>query len=293
MEVNPITPAGRPFELNCSTLLPGMANLRRAIFIYSLVLSPTAFTACGDHGNNGCIPVEHHRAATTRGLAVSGDNVPVLLFDGTGTSPCDVVAIETILENNQINYSTTSSSQLNEISELQIRKYRLLIVPGGNFIDMGNSLTSHTAANIRNAVHNGLNYFGICAGGLLAGNSSYYNGFNLTSNVRFSFYSGESRGITKAAVLITVAGGSTLDQYWEDGPQFTGWGSVIGKYPDGTPAIVEGTFGSGWIILSGIHAEAPEDWRRRLNFTSPASADNAYAATLIRAALNRVSLLHF
>ena len=85
----------------------------------------------------------------------------------------------------------------------------------------------------------------------------------------------------------------TLDQYWEDGPQFTGWGAVVGKYPDGTPAIVEGTFGSGWVILTGIHPEAPAGWRRGMTFITPVSVDNAYAGTLIHAALNRASLSHY
>ncbi|MBO0721013.1 MAG: hypothetical protein J2P41_09330, partial [Blastocatellia bacterium] len=47
------------------------------------------------------------------------------------------------------------------------------------------------------------------------------------------------------------------------------------------------------VILSGIHPEAPESWRRGLSFTTPASVENAYAATLIRAALNRVRLEHY
>ena len=177
------------------------------------------------------------------------------------------------------------------MGESQIRGYRLLIVPGGNFIDIGNGLTSSTTANIRNAVQSGLNYLGICAGGFFAGNSGY-NGLNLTSGVRFGFYSAEDRGIRKAAVPIAGAGAPTLDQYWEDGPQFTGWGAVVGKYPDGTPAIVEGTFGSGWVILSGVHPEAPKDWRRGMTFNTPVSVDNAYAGTLIHAALNRTSLSH-
>jgi glutamine amidotransferase-like uncharacterized protein len=178
------------------------------------------------------------------------------------------------------------------MGESQIRGYRLLIVPGGNFIDIGNSLTSSTTANIRNAVQNGLNYLGICAGGFFAGNSGY-NGLNLTSGVRFGFYAAESRGIRKAAVAIFAAGAPALDQYWEDGPQFTGWGAVVGKYPDGTPALVEGTFGSGWVILTGVHPEAPASWRRGMTFTTPASVDNAYAGTLIHAALNRSSLAHY
>ena len=221
----------------------------------------------------------------------AAETAPILLFNGTGTSPNDVAAVETILNSNRLPYSTANSSQLGRMGESQIRRYRLLIVPGGNFIHIGTNLTSSATANIRNAVQNGLNYLGLCAGGFFAGNTGY-NSLNLASGVRFGFYSAESRGIRKAAVAIAGAGTPTLDQYWEDGPEFTGWGAVIGKYPDGTPAIVEGSFGSGWVILSGVHPEAPANWRRGMTFHTPAGVDHAYAGTLIRAALNRTSLLH-
>ena len=102
-----------------------------------------------------------------------------------------------------------------------------------------------------------------------------------------------ARGIRKAPVAITAAGGQTFDQYWEDGPQLTGWGAVVGKYPDETPAIVEGTFGNGWIVLTGVHPEAPASWRGGMDFRTPVNIDNAYAATLIRAALNRELLPHY
>lgn len=187
-----------------------------------------------------------------------------------------------------------TSSQLNRMDQSQIRQYRLLLVPGGNFVEIGKSLTPGATANLRNAVQNGLNYLGICGGGFLAGKyDPPYNGLNLTSGVRFGFYAAESRGIRKAAVPIAVAGAPTLDQYWEDGPQFTGWGAVVGKYPDGTPAIVEGSFGSGWVVLSGVHPEAPASWRRGMAFNTPAGVDHAYAGTLIHAALNRISLSHY
>jgi len=177
------------------------------------------------------------------------------------------------------------------MSESQLRAYRLLLVPGGNFVEIGNGLTSSATAHLRNAIQHGLNYFGVCGGAFFGGNSPY-NGLNLTSGVRFGFYAAEARGTRRAAVPIAVAGAPTLEHYWEDGPQLTGWGDVIGKYPDGTPAIVEGTFGDGWVLLSGIHPEAPESWRRGLTFTTPASVDNAYAATLIDAAVNRKRLAH-
>jgi glutamine amidotransferase-like uncharacterized protein len=247
----------------------GLDTLSRILIIAFLVLISTAFTTCG-----------------VRGGSALGGIAPILLFNGTGTSPGDVAALETILNDNHLNYSTVNSSQLNQIGESQIRGHRLLIVPGGNFIHIGNSLSSSTTGNIRNAVESGLNYLGICAGGFFAGNSPY-NGLNLTAGVRFRFYAAEDRGVRKAAVTIAAAGAPTLDQYWEDGPQFTGWGTVVGKYPDGTPAIVEGTFGSGWVILTGVHPEAPAVWRRGMTFSTPVSVDHAYAGTLIRAALNR------
>jgi glutamine amidotransferase-like uncharacterized protein len=250
----------------------------RVLMLASLVAIATALTACGIVGGAGNIP--------------ASGTAPILLFNGTGASPGDVTAIETILSRNHLNFSTANSARLNQMSESEIRAYRLLIIPGGNFVDIGNSFTSATTTNIRSAVRNGLNYLGICAGAFFAGNSPY-NGLNITSGIRFGFYSAENRGIRKAAVPIALAAGRTLDQYWEDGPQLTGWGVVIGKYPDGTPAIVQGTFGSGWVILSGVHPEAPAGWRRGMTFTTAASVDNAYAATLIQAALNRTSLAHY
>jgi glutamine amidotransferase-like uncharacterized protein len=178
------------------------------------------------------------------------------------------------------------------MSESQLKAYRLLIIPGGNFEHIGNGLAPTTTANIRNAVREGMNYLGICAGAFFAGDSPY-NGLNLTSGVRFPFYALEAQGIRKAAVKISVAGSPALVHYWEDGPRLTGWGKVVAKYPDETPAVVQGNVGNGWMILVGVHPEAPESWRRGMHFTTPASENNAYAVTLISAALNRTQLEHY
>ena len=216
----------------------------------------------------------------------------VLLFDGTGTSSGDVAAVETILRGAHLSYATASSRQLGAMSEGQLRAYRLLIVPGGNFERMGNSITPAAVANVRNAVHDGLNYLGICAGAFFAGNSPY-NGLNLTSGVRFPFYAAEARGIRKAAVDIAIAGSPPIEQYWEDGPQLTGWGDVVATYPDGTPAVAQGKFGSGSVLLLGTHPEAPDEWHRGLGFKSGGAASRAYAATIVGAALNATALRHY
>ena len=174
----------------------------------------------------------------------------------------------------------------------QLQAYRLLIVPGGNFEEMGNSLTPVAVSNVRDAVHGGLNYLGICAGAFFAGNSPY-NGINLTSGVRFPFYAAEARGIRKTPVDIAIAGSPPLEQYWEDGPQLAGWGDVVARFPDGTPAVAQGKFGAGAILLLGTHPEAPDSWHRGLGFKNDGETSRAYAATLVRAALDATPLQHY
>ena len=58
----------------------------------------------------------------------------------------------------------------------------------------------------------------------------------------------EGGKVRKAAVPIACGNGPVLEQYWEDGPQFTGWGTAVCTYPDGNPAIVEGASGKGWVV---------------------------------------------
>jgi hypothetical protein len=270
------------------------AGKDRVLIGLSLVLISWAFTGCGvrndESGTSATGTNTSKEAASTP--PKSGDAADVLLFSGAGASPSDVKAFETILQDQHVNYTKVNSSQLNGMSESRMRGYHLLIIPGDNFIDIGNGVTPVATANIRNAVQNGLNYLGVCAGAFFAGNFPT-NGLNLTSGVKFGFYAAEDRGFRKAAVPIAVAGGRALEHYWEDGPQLSGWGAVVGKYPDGTPAVVQGTCGSSCVILSGVHPEAPANWRRGMAFTTPVSVDTAYAWTLIQAALKREPLPHF
>ncbi|HEY3835618.1 MAG TPA: BPL-N domain-containing protein [Bryobacteraceae bacterium] len=253
-----------------------MGNARIAVKWAVALLISTALTSC----------------RAMREKVPAHAEAPILLFAGAGTSRGDVAAIRQILAGEQLSYLAVDSAQLNEISESQLREYRLVLVPGGNFEVIGRRLTAGTTAKIRSAIYDGTNYLGVCAGAFFAGNSPY-NGLNLTGGPRFGFYAAEARGIRKAAVAITSAGGQIHDQYWEDGPQLTGWGAVVDRYPDGTPATAEGKFGAGWVILTGFHPEAPESWRRRMDFKTPAAINHAYAATVIRAALNREPLPHF
>lgn len=218
--------------------------------------------------------------------------VSILLYNGIGTSPNDVAAVSKILSDNHFDFVTINSDELNGSDPAALSRYKLLIIPGGNFIEMRKSITRNTAANIQKAVHGGLNYLGICAGGFMAGNTGY-NSFNIAGSKPFKFYTVINSGIRKMAVTVTNADGSVIQLYWEDGPQFTGWGNVISKYPDGTAATVQGRSGRGNVILTGIHAEAPESWRKEFNFSTPIEKSRKYAVALITAALKGNAMAYF
>jgi len=217
---------------------------------------------------------------------------PILLYAGRGTSPGDVDAFERLLGAHRLRFSIADSAQLDAMPPETLRAFRLVIVPGGNFEAMGHGLAMSTAAKLRAAVHGGVSYLGVCAGAFIAGDSPY-NGFNLTNGRRFGFYSLEADGLHKAAVAIRTADGAIMEHYWEDGPQLDGWGAVVAKYPDGTAAVVQGRASNGWIVLAGVHPEAPESWRDGVAFRTPARDSNAYAITLIESALERKPLPTF
>ena len=217
---------------------------------------------------------------------------PIILFNGTGTSSNDVKAIQNILYSIHMDFALVNSTQLNELDTSRLRKCKLIIIPGGNFIDIGKNLTEETSTKIQKAVHQGLNYLGICAGGFLAGNTQN-NSFNIAKDVQFRFYSAEDKGIRKAAVAIVNADGVTIEHYWEDGPQFSGWGDIVSKYPDGTPATVQGSYGLGFVVLTGVHPEAPENWRKEFYFTTSIEYSHKYAVMLIKAAMGKKPLSHF
>ena len=222
----------------------------------------------------------------------SHEHPAILLFKGVGASSGSVEAWQDVLVHMNQKFHAVDSEALNAMSASKLRRYRLLIFPGGNFEALGNSLTPATTEHIRSAVRAGTNYLGICAGAFFAGDSPF-NGLNLAGGARFSFYSLEHRGVRKAAIEIAFPKPETFEHYWEDGPELSGWGEVVAKYPDGTPAVAQGKAGQGWMLLTGFHPEASERWRGGMDFHTPVEVNRAYAAVLVDSALNGKALPHF
>ena len=272
-----------PSQLSAGGSLRATGTVFRWFALILSVFIPMILAGCGGAS----------RPAAALATIPFGDGPRVLLFVGTGTSAGDVAALKSILDDLKIEYATADSSQLNAMSEVDLMSHHLLIVPGGNSIEIGGSLTPNATAMIRDAVQrNGLHYLGICAGAFFGG-ASVYNGVDLTSGVGFDFFADEFRSIHKEAVNISFPDNHVLNVYWEDGPQLSGWGQVVAKYPDSTPAITEGQAGAGFVMFTGVHLEAPAEWRQGLPFTTPMEADVAYAKIVIQSALSGTALPHF
>jgi glutamine amidotransferase-like uncharacterized protein len=260
------------------------------LFVTATLIALITATGCGTPGLTG---VSSQQATSLQAGMTPGSSPSVLLFNGTGTSASDVLAVEAVLATLSLNYETADTSQLEAKSESELAGYKLLIVPGGNSITIGDNLSKTATTNIHDAVvDDGLHYLGICAGAYFGGYSEY-NGLNLTSGVWFNVYTNDGDGTGKAAVELSFPNDSQMDMYWQDGPQLDGWGDIVSKYPNGTSSMVEGSSGKGWVVLSGVHPEAPASWRIGMKFTTSLSADLAYAGTLVTAALNGTSLSHY
>lgn len=251
-----------------------------------------------------------------------------LLFVGTGTSAPDYLAEERELDAMGLRYDTASASgeisatvELNSMTQAQLNAYQLFIVPGGNDGEIvgswhGSGYSHDTRQMIQEAVLQGaVSYLGICAGSFVAGDprvnlmgivplplSRDGNYFDLYSQY---YVDGEDPNANTMVELSLPAGsqfGSPMDTFWFDGPQLAGFGSVIAQYPDGTPAVADGyvtnSGNNGFLVLSGLHPEAPVTWFESPPYDltlsgNPIQTDFSFAASLINAALTKTPLPHF
>ena len=140
-----------------------VARSRHLILLIALLLASLAFIGCGSQSGQ---PAQEPPPLPPPIPAAE----PVLLYNGTGASSSDVSAIEAVLHTQGIDYATADSGKLNGMSEAQLAGYKLIIVPGGNSITIGQSLTTQTTSAIRGAVTQyGTHYLGICAGAFFGG----------------------------------------------------------------------------------------------------------------------------
>lgn len=235
------------------------------------------------------------------GTAHAAPLTDALIFNGTGTSPSDTQSLINIMTSHGLSYRVATSSTLEAMSSDSFRNYRLLVWPGGDSNVMTKGLSATTRGKIRNAVLvNGLNYVGFCAGAWMAvgpppwrGGSPIW-GLSIVNGNYLKQYFPE--GVTSVAAMVatTFPDGSTRDLVWWGGPYLPSQtGSVIAKYPNGSTAAMETQAGNGYVVLTGLHPEAPQDWRDYIGLVDSDGLDMDFAWSLIESALKRNSLAVF
>lgn len=242
-------------------------------------------------------------------IATSG----ILIYNGQGTTNGtngDVDNLENVISSNL--GLDCDAYDIKGWSVAKLTAYKLLIIPGGDSITIGNYFygdgdsDDNTLANIKTAVRMyGLHYLGVCAGAFLASyaGTSGYHDIDLLDGIWFDLLTGTPCGINTCTEELSNPDGSTIYVYWEDGPQLTTQGgtwsgsTIVAKYANGQPAIIQGMAGKGYTLLQGVHPEAGHNWSCGTGccdfHSTTAAQDLAYSAALINAALTGNPLKSF
>ena len=161
------------------------------------------------------------------------------------------------------------------------------IQPGGDAIVASEAMTAIGLARVRNWISKGMNYLGFCAGAFLADrtvdDSETIGGLGLIPFPTADFLPGQ----TKAMVLEQNWRGASRWLYFQEGATFemntidAAAVKVIATYTDGRASVIDTRFGSGRVVLSGVHPEALPIWLTDDRLTDPDGSDDDLADELL------------
>lgn len=123
---------------------------------------------------------------------------------------------------------------------------------------------------IKQFVHEGGRYLGICMGGFLA-EPGHFNVFRGRVD---EYYSSRGASVTTAdaAVIPVIWRGTRRTMYFQDGgymvPRRKSTGTtVLARYTNGAIAALVAPYGRGKVGLCGPHPEAPPEWYQQANLS--------------------------
>ena len=278
-----------------------MRKLTRA-WVPFLFLMGSVAGCVGDQGNSAPGEVlESSESSSSTPTPTPTRINEVLLFNGVGTNASNAQALIDILEQEGLSVKVMSSAQMEAIAESDLRRYLMIVWPGGDANVMSDGLSGATRAKIRRAVvQGGVSYVGFCAGAWMAVgpvpavNSVPYWGLAIVPGDYLKIYLPNGQQPTGAMVTAYFANQSSRDLVWWGGPYLADYSNgVIARYPDRRAAIIETTVGSGFVVISGLHPEAPQNWRDSIGLVDRDGLDFDVAWDLLNAGLLRSRLATF
>jgi glutamine amidotransferase-like uncharacterized protein len=157
------------------------------------------------------------------------------------------------------------------------------IQPGGKSKTQMTSITETLKNAIDDFVKLGGGYVGFCAGAF-----SSTGVVGTTNTLGFGFMPGNTivyPSNNEAEIIPLQWEGKTRQVYWEGGPYLTaipkGAAELIATYPNGKVAAARSRYGKGRAFVTGLHPEAPQDWRDYYHLTDTDGLDHDLAIEMI------------
>lgn len=206
-----------------------------------------------------------------------------LVYDGPQGCPDCAPTIAEILESGDDPFRVefVGPGTGTELSAGVLAKAQLYVQPGGgaDLATTWDNLAPQAQA-VRDWVEGGGSYLGLCFGAYLAGRDP---GFDLLPGDSFGWAGSPGATVTDArdTVVPLTWRGEQRWVYFQDGPGFDLAADadveVLATYPDGVPAVLVASYGSGRVGVAGPHPEADESWYDEAGLTNP----DGYSTDLI------------
>ncbi|MER7442460.1 BPL-N domain-containing protein [Micromonospora avicenniae] len=206
------------------------------------------------------------RGLTARAPRPERTEPPVaLVYRGPATLPGCPEAVAALLKSSQWGFDVryVGPDEDLPLSHRTLAEAALYAQPGGGSLKRGYRHLKGHRDDIRQFVHSGGRYLGICLGGYLAGHTP---GFALLpgDTDQYIASSGATIDSQKNTVVRVSWRGRRRTLFFQDGPYF--WlppnarADILATYLNGTIAAMVTHFGAGRVGVVGPHPEATDDW---------------------------------
>ncbi len=169
------------------------------------------------------------------------------------------------------------------INNEELDSFSIICIPGGDMYQYAQDISSRGMENIKNFIHNGGGYIGICGGAYFASEKVIWRGTQLPM-ISLGVFSGKAEGpnnqivpypnynmcrvnILDPAHPITQSEPNSMWMLYYWGPVLVpnkdADVTILGKYDRGKqPAMLAFNYGGGRVFLIGTHPEFEEDSER-------------------------------
>jgi glutamine amidotransferase-like uncharacterized protein len=167
---------------------------------------------------------------------------------------------------------------------------KLYVQPGGgNNLHKAWKSVRNFGDPLREWLHNGGRFLGICMGAYLAGRDPGW-GLLPGDTAEYVGSPGATVNSTADTVVSVRWGGKPRHMYFQDGPYFVlnkgAKGTVLATYSNGVPAAVVTPYGSGHVAVVGPHPEADASWYAEYGLKNPDGVHLDLGYDLVKAAMS-------